>query len=260
MKRFLPIVLSLIAGCASGPEPAPDTTPDATPEEQQADPLKHGREWIDQRESGDNLDRAVRMLEWHAAKKPDSPQIQTLATEAYSRSIERLQENKANEQAKIQTLLARGKPHADAAIKLAPDSGETQYWRACLLLHEADYHQSLGKANEALALLDKAEVSAPKTDDGGPSRMKGRVLAEMPGLFGGSLKKAVESYKKSLQAAPNSITTHLWLGEAYNEGKKPDLARKEFEWVLAAKPREGHEKEDGADRKKAEDLLKTLKK
>lgn len=260
MKRFLPIVLSLLAACASGPAPVPEIIPEASDEEQKADPVRMGRDLIDQRESGDSLDRAVRMLEWHAAKKPDSAEIQTLATEAYSRSIERLQENKANEQSRIKSLLTRGKPRADAAIRLAPSNGETQYWRACFLLHEADYEQSLGKANEALALLDKAEASAPKTDDGGPSRMKGRVLAEMPGLFGGSLKKAVESYKKSLQAAPNSITTHLWLGEAYAAGKQNDLARKELEWVLAAKPRPGHEKEDGADRAKAEEKLKSLKK
>ncbi|HZE97982.1 MAG TPA: hypothetical protein VE981_13215 [Planctomycetota bacterium] len=260
MKQSLALLLLLMAACAADPEPAPEATAEASSEEQKADPLKKGRELIDQRESGDSIDRALRLLDWHAKQKPESAEIRTLTTEAYSRALDLLEDRKSQEKARIKSLLGRGKPHAEAAIKLAPSKGETQYWRACFLLHQADYDQSLGEAKEALALLEKAEASAPKTDDGGPSRMKGRVLHEMPGLFGGSLAKAVASYKKSLDVAPNFVTTHLWLGEAYADGKRSDLARHELEGVVASTSRPGHDKEDTADRKKAEERLKSIKK
>ena len=73
------------------------------------------------------------------------------------------------------------------------------------------------------------------------------------------LSKAVASYKKSLQVAPDCITTHLWLGEAYADAKHPELAREHWEKVVATKPRPGHEKEDGDDIKKAQEKLKSLK-
>jgi len=90
--------------------------------------------------------------------------------------------------------------------------------------------------------------------------MKGRIYQDLPGIFGGSTSKAISLYRKSLESDPDCITTHLWLGEAYADARKYDLARKELEWVVAAKPRPGHEKEDGDDQKEAAEKLKSLKK
>lgn len=257
MRWTLALLLPAVAACAELPS-LPDSFTEADAEEQRMNPAA-ARELIDQREKDGNLDRALRVLEYHAAKNPQSGEIRILAAEAYSRSVEALQDRKAQEKDRLKRLLTKGKPHADAAVRLEPKSGAAHYWRACLLLHEADFEQSLAKANEALKELDQAEALQPDVDNGGPSRMKGKVLAEMPALFGGSLSKAVASFLKSLRIAPDFITTHLWLGEAYIDAKKPDLARKELEWVLAAKPRPGHEKEDGADKKRAEEKLKSLK-
>jgi len=258
MKRGGMILLLALSGCAETPS-APDSPTEATAEEMKMDPIKAGRELIDQREKDDSLDRAVRLLEYHSAQKPQSAALHILATEAYSRSLEALDDRKAQERDRVKRLLTKGKPHADEAVRIEPTNGAAHYWRACILLHEADVERSLGKAKEALAQLEKAESLLPTVDEGGPSRMRGRVLAEMPPLFGGSLAKAVAAYQKSLVVAPNCITTHLWLGEAYSDGRKYDLARKELEWVQAAKPRAGHEKEDGDDKAKAEEKLKTLK-
>ncbi|HZE97981.1 MAG TPA: tetratricopeptide repeat protein [Planctomycetota bacterium] len=237
----------------------PAKPPEPTDADKKCEPVKTGRELLDHREDGDSLDQAVRMLEFHAAKPDACLEIQVLATEAYVRGLDRLQENKAQEKATIRRYLALGKPHGEASLKLAPNDGAAQYWRACLLLHEADWTQSLSKANEALALLEKAEVSGPTVDDGGPSRMRGHVLAEMPLLFGGSLSTGVQHLKRSLEISPNNLTAHLWLGEAYADQKKWGPARQELEGVVAAKPRPGHEKEDGADQKAAAERIKKLK-
>ncbi len=257
---LLVCTLLTLTACAGVPEEAaPAALMEPSADEKGGDAVKIGRKLIDEREQGDNLNKAVRVLHWHATQKPQSPELQLLAAEACSRALDPLDPKKSADQARHQTLRKMSRPHADEAVRLAPGDGAAHYWRGCILLHEANAEQSLGKTNEALKDLDKAEASKPAVDDGGPSRMKGRVLAEMPGLFGGSLKKAVEAYQKSLAAAPDRITTHLWLGEAYIEAKKLDLARKELEWVVAAKPRKGHEKEDGADQQEAAEKLKTLK-
>jgi tetratricopeptide (TPR) repeat protein len=261
MRRVCFVVLLAVPGCLEPPEPQEPPTPVAAPhsEDQAADPLKRGRDLIEHREQGDNLEHAIRLLEWHSSQNPQSAAIHVLAAEAYSRSLEAMGDRKLEERPRVRQVLAKAKPHADEALKLDPKSGEAFYWKACLLLHEADIEKSLGRANEALKLLDQAEALNPAIDEGGPTRMKGRVLQELPGLFGGSTSKAIACYKRSLELAPNCITTHLWLGEAYTDARKYDLARRELEWVVAAPPRPGHEKEDGDDQKEAADKLKSLK-
>jgi len=261
MRRILILTVFAAAGCSDTPdvEAEPSRISEPTPQEKTADPVKTGRELIENREKDDNLDKAIRLLHWQASQQPASAEAQTLAAEACSRALELLDPAKPADRERHQMLRQIGSAHADEAVRLAPESGAARYWKGCLLLHEANAERSLGKTNKAIAELDKAETLEPAIDDGGPSRMKGKVLAEMPYLFGGSLTKAVAAYKKSLSASPNRITTHLWLGEAYLEAKKPGLARTELEWVVAAKPRPGHEKEDGAEQKEAAEKLTSLK-
>ncbi len=144
-------------------------------------------------------------------------------------------------------------------MKLHPGDGAAWYWLATNQLHLADAEQTLWRAKAALKNLDKADELAPKVDEGGPSRMRGKVLCDMPGLLGVSVAKGVESFRKSLGLAPDCITTHLWLGQAYAGAGKHDLAKKELDWVIAAKARPGHEKEDAKSKKDAQDALQKLK-
>jgi len=261
MRRVCFLALLAVPGCFEPPEPSePPPQQVAQAEDRSADPIKTGRQLIEQREKDDNLDRAIRMLEWHSSQEPQSTMLHLLAAEAYSRSLEALGDHKSEQKPRVRQTLTKAKPHADEAIKLDPKNGAAYYWKACLLLHEADVERSLGLANQALKLLDQAESLQPGIDQGGPSRMKGRVYQDMPGIFGGSTSKAIALYRKSLESDPDCITTHLWLGEAYADAKKYDLARKELEWVVAAKLRPGHEKEDGDDQKEGVEKLKALKK
>jgi len=259
----LATILGFLAGCSSSPEPAPAggypwQRVQVGPAEQKEDPIATATKLIEQREKPGNLDHAIALLDWHVERKPDSAELHELLAQAHSRAAEALDLNKSENRSGHQHHRTEGIKHAEQALKLAPDSGPAHYWYATNLLHAADAERSLGRAKDALKQLDLADQLSPKVDDGGPSRMRAKVLAEMPGLFGGSLSKAIASYRRSLELAPDCITTHLWLGQAYLEAKKSDLARKELEWVAAAKPRPGHEKEDGEDKQKAQELLKKL--
>jgi tetratricopeptide (TPR) repeat protein len=256
-------ILAISAGCGSTTEPEPAEGHawqhvQVSPAEQKDNPIPTATRLIDQRETPGNLDRAIALLNWHVERRPDSAELHELLAQAHSRAAEMLDIAKPENRAGHQHHRTEGMKHAEQALKLSPDSGPAHYWLATNQLHAADAERSLGRAKDALKQLDLADNLSPKIDDGGPSRMRAKVLADMPGLFGGSLSKAIASFRRSLELAPDCITTHLWLGQAYLEAKKPDLARKEFEWVAAAKARPGHEKEDGEDKQKAQEALKKL--
>jgi hypothetical protein len=254
-------LLILAFGCSSA-ERAPENHSwqkvPLTADDEKADPLKAAPKLIEEREKPGSLDHAIALLNWHQERNPQSAELHLLLSEAHARSAEALNAQKDEDRPNHKYHYTEGLRHADEAVRLAPNSGPAHYWRACNLLHAADAEQSLSRANQALKELDIADQQSPGVDEGGPSRMRGKVLHDMPGLFGGSTSKAIANFQKSLKIAPNVGTTHLWLGEAYLSAKKNDLARKELEWVTGAKPRPGHEKEDGENRQKALELLKKL--
>src|SRR6185295_5092020 len=157
MKKALALLLWAVAGCASVPE-TPDTHGEATEEERKLDAAK----LLEEREKEGNLDRAVRVLEWQASQKPKDEKTRLLAAEAYSRSLEDMGEKKKTDTTKAKRLLTQGGLHAQAAIDIAPGNAAALYWRACLMLHQADVEGSLGKAKEAIALLEKADAADPK--------------------------------------------------------------------------------------------------
>lgn len=251
---------ALMIGCATAPGPLPDDHAwqrvNLSDDDHKADPIKAAPRLIDQREAPGNLDHAIALLRWHVEKNPQSAEYRTLLAEAHSRAAEVRDVQKSEDLPYHAYHRIEGMKEAEEALKLKPDFGPAHYWRAANLLHAADAERSLGRAKEALKELDRAEQLSPDVDAGGPARMRGKVLHDMPAIVGGSVSKAIESYHRSLKVAPDCITTHLWLGEAYLSAGKHDLARKELEWVLSAKPRGGHEKEDAADKQKAEELLK----
>ena len=255
------LLLLFAVGCASTPvQSGPQSWEGVrlSADEQQTDPLPSARTMIDLRETPGSLDHAIALLRWHLEKHPESAELHQLLAEAHSRSCEALDLQKREDQGPHQQHRTEGMKHAHEALRLSPDSGPAHYWLATNLLHAADAERSLGRAKDALAELDRADKLSPDVDEGGPTRMRGRVLHDMPGLFGGSVPKAIANYKRSAEIAPDNPTTHLWLGQAYLDTKQPDLARKEFEKVVNAKPRSHREKADGEDKQKAQDLLKKL--
>lgn len=216
------------------------------------------RRLIDRPDDPGNLDRAIALLEGHLERGPRSAERLILLAEAHSRKAERLDLGKADDRPRHQKQRTEGRRLAEEALQASPNDGIVHYWLAALLLHAADAERSLGRAKEALRHLDRAEELAPAVDQGGPSRLRGKVLQDLPGLFGGSTSRAIASYRRSLAIAPDCITTHLWLGEAYAAQRNVDAARKEFEWVSAAALRPGHEKEDDDDRRRARESLRKL--
>lgn len=257
------LILGACSTTSSVDDPAPSGPMAAnvalTAAELKGDPLPAARKLIDQRETAGALDRAVALLEAHVLRKPQSPELRVMLAEAHSRGLETLDVKKSADLGPHEQHRTRGRFQAQEALRLAPNDGVAQYWLGCLLLHAAEAERSYGRLKEALPHLELAQKQAPATDDGGPARMLGRVYQETPGgLLLGSKPEAIKWYKKSLEVAPDCMSTHLWLGETYVASSQPALARPELKRVAAIKPRGGHEKEDGRIRQTAVDLIKTL--
>jgi|SRR5579862_7068986 len=230
-----------------------------THSETQGDPLPAARTLIDQGETPGAIDHAIALLEADLPQKPHSVELLVMLAEANSRCLEALDVKKQADLASHELHRTRGRGYAQEALRLEPNHGVAHYWLGCLLLHAADAERSYGRMKEALPHLRLADQQVPATDQGGPARMLGRVYQETPGGFLlGSKPEAIKWYQKSLAAAPDSIPTNLWLGETYVAASQPVLARPVLERAAAIKLRRGHEKEEGAYRQKAEDLIKKL--
>lgn len=254
--------MALLTACATSTGPMPDDHPwervNLSAEDQKSNAADLAPKLIEEREKPGSLDHAIALLRWHVERNPQSADLRALLAEAHSRAAEALDTRKSEDLPYHAYHRTEGIRQAEEALRIAPQNGPAHYWRAASLLHAADAEQSLGRAKDALKELDLAERLSPQVDQGGPARLRGKVLHDMPAIVGGSVSKAIESYLRALKVAPDCVTTHLWLGEAYLSAKKNDLARKELDWVLSAKAKPGHEKEDAEDKQKAQELLKKI--
>ncbi|MGE4057121.1 MAG: TRAP transporter TatT component family protein, partial [Vicinamibacterales bacterium] len=70
--------------------------------------------------------------------------------------------------------------------------------------------------------------------NGSADRALGRWYHKVPGLFGGSRKRAEAHLRASLRYDPESVLTHFFLGELFlDDGRKAD-AREAFETAISA--------------------------
>jgi tetratricopeptide (TPR) repeat protein len=210
------------------------------------------------RSDQDDLE-AITILRHHWEKSPKSVEINTALARAHARVVDTLDLKNPQDREPHASHRNAGLFHAREALKTDPNCGPAHYWLGVLLLFVADADQSYGRLKEALKELDTAERLDPKVDFGGPARMKGRIYQETPGFpFLGSLSKANDSFRASLEIAPESLLSRLWLAETLSAQKKPDEARAEAERVTAATARPGFERTDQAIQKKGRDLLRSL--
>jgi tetratricopeptide (TPR) repeat protein len=83
------------------------------------------------------------------------------------------------------------------------------------------------------ALLTTLKID-PGFLDGSADRALGRWYFKVPGLFGGSNKRSEEHLRKSLTYNPNSVISHLFLGDTLADMGRKDEARKEYQAAIDA--------------------------
>ncbi len=120
------------------------------------------------------------------------------------------------------TLFNYGAEAGKIAYKLEPSKVEGYYWYAIDL---GSYGLAKGilsaaaNAGDGMDALKKAKAIDPMYHWSGSSRILGRYYQELPGLFGGSNKKAIELFKNTTEQSPEFDNNWLFLGRFYmNDG------------------------------------------
>ncbi len=133
------------------------------------------------------------------------------------------------------TIFLQGIYYAKRAVELEPEKPGGYYW---LGVNYGVYGEARGVL-KSLFLLDDIKRAMNKVieldrsyEDGGPDRVLGRVFFKVPGFAGGSKKKSLEHFQKSLEFGPNDPLTRYYLADTYLALKEIDNARKELDFIL----------------------------
>ena len=104
------------------------------------------------------------------------------------------------------------------AMDLDPSKVEGYYWYAVDLGSwglAKGIIASASSAGDGMDALKAAKKLDPSYQWYGSSRILGRYYQELPGIFGGSDKKALALYEEATKKSPNSRVNWLYLGRYY---------------------------------------------
>jgi tetratricopeptide (TPR) repeat protein len=133
--------------------------------------------------------------------------------------------------------LEAGIAAARAAIAIDAKRPEGHFWLAAnmgALAESFGMRQGIryrGAIKDALLTTLKID---PAFLDGSADRALGRWYYKVPGLFGGSNKRSEEHLRKSLTYNPNSVISHLFLGDTLADMGRKDEARTEYQAAIDA--------------------------
>ena len=133
--------------------------------------------------------------------------------------------------------LEAGVAAARTAIAINAARPEGHFWLAAnmgALAESFGLRQGIkyrGQIKDALLTTLKID---PGFLQGSADRALGRWYFKVPGLFGGSNKRAEEHLRKSLTYNPNSVISHLFLADTLADQGRRDEARKEYQAAIDA--------------------------
>jgi len=160
------------------------------------------------------------------------------------------------------TFLEQGIDAGRKAVAAQPNRPEGHFWIAANMGTLAEsyglrqgvkYRKPVREELETVLRLDAAFMQ------GSADRALGRWYFKVPGLFGGSDKKAEEHLRASLTYNPNSTSSHFFLAEVLIDAGRKSDARAELQKVLDAPLDPNWTPEDREFKQKAERLLQTLR-
>lgn len=135
------------------------------------------------------------------------------------------------------SALEAGIAAARAAIAIDAKRPEGHFWLAAnmgALAESFGMRQGIkyrGAIKDALLATLKID---PAFLQGSADRALGRWYYKVPGLFGGSNKRSEEHLRKALSYNPDSVISHLFLGETLEDMGRKEDARKEYQAAIDA--------------------------
>lgn len=158
--------------------------------------------------------------------------------------------------------LERGVAAGELAIKIKPDAPEGHFWTAAnmgALAESFGLRQGIKYRGRIRDELQKVLSIDPAWQQGSADRALGWWYHMVPGLFGGSEKKAEEHLRRALAFNPRSTATLYFLAEVLLEdGRKAD-AKGMFQQVIDSPDDPDWGPEDRDFKVKAAAKLKSVK-
>jgi hypothetical protein len=158
-------------------------------------------------------------------------------------------------------FLEAGVEAGRAAARLEPDRPEGHFWMAAnmgALAESFGLRQGLryrGPIRDALLLVLKLD---PGFQQGSADRALGRWYFKVPGLFGGSNRRAEEHLRRSLTYNPRSTASHFFLAETLLAMDRKADAMQHLQQVLDAPLDPEWAPEDREFKARARRLLQSL--
>ena len=131
--------------------------------------------------------------------------------------------------------LDTGVQAATHAVSLNATRPEGHFWLAATMGALAESYglrQGLKYRSRIKQALERVIAIDPSFMEGSADRALGRWYHKVPGLFGGSAAKSEQHLRASLRYNPQSIVTHVFLAELYEDEGRPAEARRLYQTVL----------------------------
>lgn len=158
--------------------------------------------------------------------------------------------------------LERGVKAGEQAVALQAGRPEGHFWLAAnmgALAESFGLTQGIKYRGRIKDELTKVREMDPSWQQGSADRALGMWYFKVPGLFGGSRKKAEEHLRQALTYNPRSTATLYFLAEVLLADRRRDEARTLLQQVLDSPVDPNWAPEDRDFKRKAEEKLKTLK-
>ncbi|HKV37642.1 MAG TPA: TRAP transporter TatT component family protein [Blastocatellia bacterium] len=136
-------------------------------------------------------------------------------------------------------LFSQAIDSATHAVALRADGVEGHYW---LALADGEYGEAKGMF-KALSLTGpiRREMQTvirinPAYENGGAYLVLGKMDYELPGVMGGSTKRAIQEYQDGLKVAPANPLLKVYLAESYIGSGRKEEGRTLLDQVLGEHP------------------------
>ena len=158
--------------------------------------------------------------------------------------------------------LEAGIEAARTSMALQPGRPEGHFWLAAnmgALAESFGMRQGIRYRGQIRDALQSALKIDPAFQQGSADRALGRWYYKVPGLFGGSNKKSEEHLRRSLTYNPQSVISHLFLGDTLADMGRIGEARNEYQAAIDAPVDPDWAPEDRRFKEQAKQLLAKLK-
>jgi len=158
-----------------------------------------------------------------------------------------------------QRYFERGIDLGQRAVAQQPASVEGHFWLAANyggLSEIQGIWQAFQMVKKVRTEMETALRLQPDYEDGSAHRALGEIARQLPGVLGGSLKRAIAYFEQGLRVAPQNMGLKLALAKAYLEAGQRQTSQRLLTEILQMPVRLGRAHADRQTQDRARQLLR----